>query len=233
MGYIVLGVTAAHLIGFAVPGLWALPLVNAGLFYPLFLAPVRYGDYSGAVRLALLWAALTSLLQIGLTLGWPGFMEGQLWRAAEYRTEMFGWVRTGSGPEGDIRLFLPIHFVHFVIFSALSLISGGFLGLVMGAALLGYMNFYVGCLIAEAANTLAAATLAWPVWAVVRVVGFIIAGTALGAILAHRGAGATEKLFRIRNMFRLSLVLIILDIILKWALAGTYQQLLNTALTPG
>ena len=233
LSYIILGVAAAHLVGFAVPGLWALPLVNAGLFFILYQAPLRRGDYSGAVRLALIWAVVSSLLQIGLTLGWPGFMEEKIWRALEYREEMFGWVQTGKGPEGDIRLFIPIHLKHFLIFSAVSLISGGFLGLALGSALLGYMNFYVGCLIAEAANTMAATCLSWPVWAIVRVVGFIVAGTALGAILIHREGAGSEKYFRIRCLFGLALVLMILDIVLKWALAGTYQKLLNAALTHG
>jgi len=233
LAYILLGVAAAHLVGLAVPGLWALPLVNAGVFYILYQAPLRCGDYSGAVRLALIWAAATSLLQIVLSLGWPALMESRVWLAGEYSREMFRWVSTGAGPEGDIRLFLPIHITHFAIFSAFSLISGGFLGLVMGSALLGYMNFYVGSLIAAAGNTLVAAGLCWPVWAVVRVIGFIIAGTALGAILIHRGADAGEKFCRIRSLFRLALVLIALDIILKWTLAGTYQKLLSAALTPG
>lgn len=233
VGCIVLGVGAAHLVGFAVPGVWALPLVNAGVFFFIFRAPLKCGDYGCAVRLALVWATATSLLQIGLTIRLPGFMEEHIWRAAAYREEMFAWVRTGAGPEGNIRLFLPVHLKHFAVFSAASLVSGGFLGLAMGAALLGYMNFYVGSLIGQAANPVVASLLAWPVWAVVRVAGFIIAGTALGAVLVHRNGTGAGKYARIRRLYCLSLALIALDILLKWTLAGTWRGLLCAALDPG
>jgi hypothetical protein len=233
VSYIVAGVLAAHLVSFFLPGVWALPLVNAGIFYFLFQAPLRGGDYSGAVRLALIWAAVTSLLQIGLILGMPGLMEGRIWRAVEYRDQMFSWVRTGAGPEGDIRLFLPIHLKHFVVFSVVSLVTGGFLGLAMGAAMLGYMNFYVGCLLAETSSLLLTGCLAWPVWSVVRVVGYIVAGAALGAVIMHRNEQKGEKYSRLGKMYLLSLLLIALDIVLKWSLAGTWQKLLSSALAAG
>ncbi|MEA2062193.1 MAG: hypothetical protein U9P14_00720 [Gemmatimonadota bacterium] len=232
LSWIVAGVAAAHLAAFLVPGRWVLPLVNAGLFSVLFLAALRRGDYSRAVRLGIIWGVITSLVQIGLTLGWPSFMESRIWHSVQYRREMFTWVRTGAGPEGDIRLFLPIHLKHFTIFCAASAASGGLLGLTMGAVLLGYMNFYVGCLVTQSADPLVASLLAWPVWSVVRVVGYIIAGTALGALLVHRDRErAGGKFLRIKRMFLLALALIVLDIFLKWALAGVYQQALERAFT--
>jgi len=142
-------------------------------------------------------------------------------------------VRTGEGPEGDISLFLPIHLRHFLIFCTLSLASGGFLALAMGAVMLGYMNFYVGCLIAASGASWITLALSWPLWSIVRVVGFIIAGTALGAVLLdRRGKGRTagEKKEKILRFLLLAVALIVLDIILKWLLAGAYQGLLNSAL---
>ena len=110
--------------------------------------------------------------------------------------------------------------------------TGGLLGLVMGAILLGYMNFYAGCLIAGSGFAPAAFLLAWPVWALVRVVGFVLAGTALGAVLIDRTSPAPEKRRRIVRYLLWSLALTGLDVILKWALAGAWQGVLNGVL-PG
>ena len=70
------------------------------------------------------------LVQVGLTLLWPQAMESAVWRGEAYRDEMFGWIRTGAGVEGDIRQFLPVHLMHLGLFCLLSLVSGGLFGLV-------------------------------------------------------------------------------------------------------
>lgn len=230
LSYIVIGVAAAHLAGLALPGKWFLPGLNALIFFLLFLVPVARGEYSYAVKLALIWAVVTIVLQIFLSAGWPGLMEGKLLRATAYKGEMFHWVRTGEGHEGDISLFLPIHLGHFIIFCAVSVLSGGLLGLGMGAVMLGYMNFYVGCLIAASGGSWVAIVLAWPVWAIVRVVGYIIAGTALGAVVLDRMGEKAEKKRKIKRFMYVAVALIVLDIILKWLLAGTCRGLLNSAL---
>ena len=133
LSYIAIGVAAAHLAGLALPGKWLLPVLNAGIFFLLFLVPISKREYACAVKLALIWAVITTVLQVLLSAGWPVLMEEKVLRGAAYRQEMFHWVLTGGGPEGDISLFLPIHLRHFLIFCALSLATGGFLALAMGA----------------------------------------------------------------------------------------------------
>jgi len=228
LAYIFAGVILTHLVCLALPGVWFLPAFNGAVFFLIFLQPLRRGDYWAAVRLALIWAAVTTLVQILLTLGWPELIGKKIWKGIAYRQEMMTWVRTGTGPEGDIRLFLPIHIKNFVVFIVASLISGGFLGLVMGAALLGHMNFYVGSLLSQAHFSWIALLLSWPVWSVLRVVGYIMLGTALGAVIVHRQGG--EKKSKILRLSFYALVLVILDVILKWALAPCYQEWLKAAI---
>jgi len=230
LSYIVVAVLAAHLAGLALPGKWFLPGLNALLFFLLFLVPVARGEYRWAVKLALIWAAVTILLQVSLSAAWPALMEEKVLRGAAYREEMFLWVRTGQGPEGDISLFLPIHLRHFIIFCAVSLATGGLMGLAMGAVMLGYMNFYAGCLIAASSGSWITLVFSWPVWSIVRVAGYVTAGTALGAVLLDRRGEGGEKKKKILRFLGLAVALIVLDIILKWLLAGTYQGLLNGAL---
>jgi hypothetical protein len=217
----------SHALEFVVPGVWLLPIAAGVSFWLLFAHPLRRGEYACAVRLALAWAAMMILIQVALSILWPELMEANVLRSAAYRDEMFRWLATGQGPEGDIGLFLPIHLRHFAIFCVLSVASGGLLGLMMGAALLGYMNFYVGSLIAASGFSPLAFLLGWQVWAAVRVAGFIIAGTALGALMVHRGAEKQEKKRLILRWLSVALALVVADIVLKWALAGAYQQALG------
>ena len=182
------------------------------------------------MQLAVIWAAATTVVQIALTLGFMDSVGRKVWNAYKYREIMFLWVRTGVGPEGNIKLFLPVHLKQLAVFSLLSLASGGLLGLMMGSALLGYMNFYAGSLISLAANPWMAAVFCWPVYAVVRVVGYIIAGTALGAVLLDKSGQKNEKKRKILRFLSLALALIVLDIAVKWAIAGSYQGWLMIAL---
>jgi len=228
--YIFGGVLLTHLVSLALPGVVFLPVLNGIVFSLLFLTPLRRGDYWAAARLALIWAVVTSIVQILLTFGWPELMSQKVWRGVAYREEMMKWVHTGTGTEGDIRLFLPIHARSFVVFSVLSLASGGLLGLVMGAGLLGHMNFYAGSLLAEAHFSWIAVFLSWPVWSVVRVVGFVLAGTAYGAVLLDKTSEKSEKRKKIIRFLAIGLLLIAVDVLLKWALADFYEQWLKTTI---
>lgn len=229
--YITGAVALSHLAGVLLPGRWWLPVLNGGLFFLLYQGPLRAGEYKAAIRLAGFWAALTVVVQVLLTLLFPQVMERVVWHGAEYRYEMLTWIRTGAGAEGDITLYLPVHARHFVVFCVLSLISGGLFGLVMGAAMLGYMNFYVGELIRATGGSWTALLLGWQVWALVRVAGYIVAGTALGAVFMHRPEDLLEKRSRVLKLMGTALALVVLDVVLKWALAGSYQKWLHAAMT--
>jgi hypothetical protein len=231
LAFILCTVLAANLGALALPGAWWLPVLNGGLFYPLFFSALHEGDYAAAAKLSLAWAAFTCLVQICLTLAWPDLMARAVWRGIGYRYEMMNWVRTGTGPEGDIRLFLPVLLRHVALFAALSLASGGFFGLILGSAMLGYMNFYVGSLIAAAGGSWTAVLLGWPVWSVCRVAGFICAGVALGAVIVHRPDPEGRKWGNIRRCLVWALILLLLDLLLKWGLAGVYRPLLDSAVS--
>jgi len=173
------------------------------------------------------WAVLLALLVGLLSLLATGFMETKILHGADYKQEMFRWVSTGIGPEGDIRQFLPQHALHFLIFAILTLISGGFLGLVMGSSLMNYMSFYVGALLVEADSFIGVLLLAWPPWAVVRVTGFILIAMAFSAIVLSRFRPEGSDRRQIRFYSILGVSLLLLDVVLKWGLAGTWQELLK------
>ena len=122
---------------------WLLPLLLAA---PAIHGLWRYlgeGRRSEAVRLMLGWAAALAVFgPIAMAVA-PGAAEAAVFRGAAYGDEMMAWLATGEGAEGDIRLFLPTHLQRLAIFVPLSLVSGGALGLLMGAVMLNFMDFFV------------------------------------------------------------------------------------------
>src|SRR4051812_7797030 len=90
------------------------------------------------------WAALLVLGFIGLVelrsnIAYNGILNGP-----EYKAEMRDWIVNGVGRESTPSQFVPQHLKHLGAFLLLTVASGGYLGLAMGAYLLGYMSFYVG-----------------------------------------------------------------------------------------
>ena len=73
------------------------------------IASLRRGRIGEAVWRMLVWAAAlavcaTALSYFNTTESGRLFIRGEI-----YRREMFEYLLTGFGPEGDIRRFLPVH----------------------------------------------------------------------------------------------------------------------------
>jgi hypothetical protein len=134
----------AALLALVPGGRFLLPLLAPLTVYPAFARRVREGDHFGAWRLGLLWAALLSAAVVALVLLWPEAAARGILHGEAYRREMFGWISTGLAPENDWRQFVPQHLLHLGVFLLLSWASGGYLGLVMGGMLVGYMSYFVG-----------------------------------------------------------------------------------------
>jgi len=116
---------------------------------------------------------------------------------------------------------------------ALAAISLGLLGLFLGSILLGYMNGYVGWVIANAdprANPVVAVLLAWPPWPMARVVSFVLAGTAAASWGCSRFFDRRGPRPRVRPLFLGSLVLLATDVVLKLTLAPQWRIFLRALL---
>jgi hypothetical protein len=221
------GTAGGTALGFLLGVPWLLPILGAAPAYPFYAANLARGRARKAVLLMAIWALLLSAALILATMAFPYRAEQVVWRGTEYTAEMIGWIKTGIGAEGTPSLFLPQHALHFVTFSAACLASAGLGGLVMGAALLNYMNFYAATLILEASNAPLAACLAWPPWAILRVIGFILASVPLSVILMRRfrlrGFGPNISYWR---YYLWGSGLVILDAALKALLAPHWRQFL-------
>jgi hypothetical protein len=215
-----------------VPLLTALPAIL------VFLDRINAGRLGAALGLMLGWAAALSVSVILNTRWDPAGTEAAIWHGAAYRDEMLAWIRTGVGAEGSPRQFLPQHALHYGLFLVVSALTGGVAGLVLGAVLLNYMSFYVGALFlndAGANDGLRIALMGWPIWSIVRVVGFIAGGVAMGWLFTTMIRRLKDKPARwpgpASHYLSLSLALVILDALLKALLAHHWQVTLLRALS--
>ncbi len=221
-----------------------LPLGNAALFAVLPVLPLAYvyvraiaaREPGRAAVLALAWAVALSAAAVAAAARSPESVPRGIWHAAEYRDDMLRWIATGEGAEGSIGRFLPRVLAEYVLVLALAAVSAGALGLLLGAVLLGYMNGYVGWVIANAdprTGALAAAFIAWPPWPMARVVSFILAGTAGAswgyARLYDRGGPRPKT----KPILMASLAFLAADVLLKWLFAPGWRMLLRTLLGSG
>ena len=211
----------------AVPGIgrWLFPLLAPLAVWPLFASAVRAADYRRALVAGLAWALLLSASVIALTQLAPGFAAATIVRGEPYRQEMFGWISTGVAAENDPRQFLPLHAAHLALFAALSLISGGYLGLVLGAGLTAYMSYFVGSFARAAGAPWLGSFVAWVPWSVVRVVAFVALGSILARPLLTRRRDALGA--REWRWIAAALAGIAVDVVMKTLLAPTYGLFLR------
>ena len=227
---------AANGLGFALGLAWLLPVLGAGVAFPVFLDRVRAGRFTGAFGWMLFWVVFQSAAVIALMTAFPERAAHAVHRGPEYAAEMLHWVRTGVGAEGSPRLFLPVHAAHFAAFCALTALTAGAAGLVLGTWLLNYMNYYVVTLTLESADPLTAALMGWHPWAVLRVVGYIATATALAAVTVRRvrrRRGGRDPHALPLGLLATGFVLVVIDAIVKALLAPAWREGLLRALGTG
>jgi len=206
-----------------------LPILATAAVYPIYARLILRGRPVAAAFAAVLWAASLSASIIVMTARDPDRAAGAVLNGPAYRDEMFAFIASGSGRESQPARFVPQHLLHLAAFAALTAASGGLLGLVLGAALVGYMSFYVGALAAGPEPGLAA-LFGWPPWAVLRVVAFILLGTVLARPLLARLALRPPAPLRHRLWLGTAAALLLADIALKALLAEHWAALLRPCL---
>lgn len=222
-------VPALFLVTYGWAPAWLFPLLLAAPLAPPFVLAVRRGRRGRACATALLWAAALALSAVSVSMRSPVEAERAIWRSRAYAEETIAWVRTGEGPEADPRVFLPRHLLELAAFAVLALLTGGVGGLVLGAALLNYMSFYVAALW-RLSGAPAALLLGWPPWALVRILAYVALGTALAGPLAARGLPRERRPAFARWLLVCGLAGVVLDLLLKSTLPPAWRQLLLRSL---
>jgi hypothetical protein len=220
----------AVLIGAWIGGKALLPLLAILAIYPVLATLVLQGRVGTATIATLLWAVALSISVIGLTAHDPQYAGTLVINGDAYRDEMFDFIRSGHGRESEPRLYLPQHSVHLGAFILLAVVSGGLLGIALGAVLVNYMSFYVGALVAAGPEPWLAFALGWPPWAILRVVAYVMLGVALSrpilSVVTRRPIGFACG----RAWYVTCLALLVLDALLKGILAPLWSSLLRPCL---
>lgn len=219
------------LVGLVPGGRWLVPLVAPLPLWPIFSRAVREGRFGQAFGFSMLWTVLLSASVIAFTQVAPQSAAGAILNAEPYRREMFGWLETGVGKETTPARFIPEHLLHLGGFVVLTALSGGYLGLALGAALVGYMSYFVGAFAASAAAPVAGALVAWVPWSVIRVLSFVALGVVLARPLLVRRAWPMPP--RDRRWILVALAGILTDIVVKTLLAPAYGRFLASWLDLG
>jgi hypothetical protein len=210
-----------------IPGIggWALALLAPLTLYPFFAERVKARDYGGAWRLGILWAVLLSAGVILLVFLFPEGAARGIFHGEAYRKEMFGWIATGEGKENDWHRFLPEHLLHLAAFIVLCWMSGGYVGLVLGAILTAYMSYFVGSYAAASGHPFLGSVAAWVPWSVIRVCAFVLFGALFARPLLSRKVWPFERLeFR---LMALAAAGIVTDIVMKILIARYYGLFLR------
>jgi hypothetical protein len=212
---------------------WLLPVFNALPAYVVLVHRLRKGERGGAVRAMLWWAAALALVGTVAFVWWPEPIGRLVLNGPAYKSEMFAWIRTGRGVEGNIRLFLPQHLVHLGAFIVVGLGTGSAGAMVMGAALMNSMSYYVAALAKAGVPPWAVTLLGWQPWTIARVAAF----ATLGVLLAEPLAGlvypsAKEKLKAGTRAAYIVAAMsgILADWFLKFLLAPTWGRWLRALL---
>ena len=211
-------------------GRWALPLLAPLTLYPVFRERVRARNYLGAWGLGMLWAALLSAGVIALVFRMPEAARDGILNGEPYRQAMFGWIETGVGRENMPSEFIPEHLLHLGVFLLLTWLTGGYLGLSLGAALMAYMSYFVGSYAVASGEPFLGSIVAWVPWSVVRVMAFVLLGSLFARPLLVRRVWPFERLEY--RLMALALTGILADLLMKSLLAPSYGVWLRQLATP-
>jgi len=230
--FVAVGVGASFAIGLATHR-YVLPVLNALFLYPVLILNAREKRGWRNAFLIALWGFLLNAVVIALVQIDPELMAVRIINGDNYTEEMFHWIQTGEGAEGNIRLFLPLHLKFYGLLLALSALTGGFGGLVLAAALINFMAFYVGRLVLDAVRPLAILLIGWPIWSIIRGVGFLAAVVGLSEAFYDKVARKPINWQRLSKLLKLSVICILLDIVIKATLAEFWRWMLQKSLYGG
>lgn len=233
--YVVLGVLCGGVgfrLGWRLQSRLGLPISQAILGYLGYVAAWRGVGPARALLVEAGWVVGTTAVALYVFRRTSeAEVDARVWRAARYREEMYAWLRSGRGPESRPLVTVGRHVAELTVYVAAALVSANFLAMVLGAALLNYMNAYVASLLRVARRPLTVGLLGWNVWSVVRVTAYVLIGVAATAPLAsYAGYPVWPGMFD--RYWIAGGIGVALDLLLKLALSRPCGRRLGAALDP-
>ena len=227
MAFLVLATVCSYLLGWIIGKPVLVPLFNTAASFPFMVAALRKNAVGLAIGRMLVWALTMAVCATALSYARPLPTNRLFLRGADYRNEMFEWVRTGVGAESSPSVFIPAQARDAAIFSGLALATGSVVAMPMGAVLMNQMGHYVGALAAWSAHPAITMILGWHPWAVIRIASFVVIGVVLSIPVLSRVIGFTaDWRSAARTYLPWALGGLVADVVLKALLAPAWQRLL-------
>jgi hypothetical protein len=231
LALLVLVTAVSYPVGLLAGHPWILPALNTLPAYLAMLERLRAQDRRGAVVSVLVWAVTLAVFGTLSFALWPGPLEATILNGRAYRDEMFVWICTGVGREGNVRQFLPEHLLHLAGFVVLCLATASAFSILMGAVLMNYMAFYVASLFRAGVPAATVLAFGWQPWAICRVAAFCVLGAVLAEPLLSRVLRYRYDGLRAAQPYLLAAAAgIVLDWLLKAALAPAWGLVLRGSL---
>ncbi len=216
---LLLSVIGSIWLGFLASNKYVLPLLNISLAYPVLFTLLAGNQRRKAIFTMLFWALCMGVVMVLASIQEPARAAATIFNGTSYTHEMFHWIRTGEGAEGNPLIFIPHHLLHILIFCILSAASASLLSLLMGALLMNYMAFYVASLIQASHHSSIAIWMGWHPWSAIRVISFVILGVILGEPMICKITKRDYEYSVARPLMWAAIGGLILDVLMKSILA--------------
>lgn len=219
--YLALGFLAGVVgfrLGWRTGRMVALPILQGLLGWAAFLLAWSELGPAWAAGAVAAWAVGTTAVSTTAFVGDPRRVDQVVFRAATYRATMLDWLRSGRGPESRPGATARQHLRELIYYVAAAVLTANLASLAMGAVLLNYMNAYVATLLRAATRTGVVALLAWNIWSIVRVAGYVVLGAAAASPLLAMG-GMTRDPATVRLLAIAGAAGAVLDLGLKLVLS--------------
>lgn len=216
-------------VGWRIGNRIALPIVEgasgwgAFLIAWMILGPVWAAASVGA------WAFGTTVASIYVFIGNPIETDRRVMRAAPYRVSMLAWLQPGDGPERRPVATTRRHLREAIWYTAAGIATANLGSIAMGAILLNVMNAYVATLWRAATRKGILLLLAWNVWSVVRVLAYVVIGTAAASPLLRFWRFRADP-SEVRALALAGAMGLVLDLCLKLALSRVFRRALVAAI---
>ncbi len=210
-----------------------LPLLSAAVLIPMFLWALRQGRPRKAITLALFWVVVQSLSVIVASLLFADTAARAVQGGLEYRTAWLAWIEGGPLVQMAPALDYARQLIDLAVYAVAMALTGGVGGLLLLTVALNRLNFTLASLLTTAQNPVLLAVAAWPLWMIVRLVGYLIVGAVLAEPVANldlRPAYLGEWLRRRKRLLLAGLGIILLGFLLQALLSPLYQTILQKAL---
>jgi hypothetical protein len=210
-----------------------LPLLSAAVLIPMFLWALRQGRPRKAITLALFWAVVQSISVVAASLLFEDTAGRAVQSGLEYRSAWLAWIDGGPLVSIAPSLAYGRQVIELALYALAMALTGGVGGLLLLTLALDRFNFTVASLLSVAENPVLAAVAAWPLWMIVRLVGYLIVGAVLAEPVANldlRPAYLAAWLQARRRLLLTGLAIILLGVIMQVLLAPLYRTILQNAL---